>query len=404
MKHQLCSIALGALLIQPLEAVSLIESASEAQSLVSSNGYIIFSYAEGWERFSKRKASQLMSSRAIQQAAGNALYLPLPSYERPDEEKRRQLAEIKGELDIPSPTSYPAIIMLDQAGKHYATICGSELLNASDQEIAQLIATKISRKQQQQKLLTHASSGSATERAQLILKAQLIEEIAPLSKLCERLKIADPNDESKLQEIAKFSQSNYSEKLKSMSPEKIYSDASERVKDTRYSIAQRQKIAAAALGSIRRKSSPQHAQLITSLAAQMQQLNPNSPLGLSASHVAAEWPVEFSLESGWYPQIIPSDDSPIEITGPIPIQQEGNYEVSFHYTHGGNALHIQSVSLYNGEACIAQDEHPGRSGHPNSNHIYKFSLKHPIENARIIVQFKMDGVKKSYGKIIIQRQ
>ena len=85
------------------------------------------------------------------------------------------------------------------------------------------------------------------------------------------------------------------------------------------------------------------------------------------------------------------------------ITSAGVYKFTFNYTHGGHALKIQSLKLYDGQKMIANDTHDGKSGGGKKNHHYVLTLKNfnARANYRLVATVAGDGGGNSNGDILL---
>ncbi len=68
----------------PGGAAQRVKDYEAAQALVTDDGYIIFAYADGWDKFSKKLCEELLADEVILKAAGSAAHLPVGIPEQPN--------------------------------------------------------------------------------------------------------------------------------------------------------------------------------------------------------------------------------------------------------------------------------------------------------------------------------
>jgi hypothetical protein len=88
------------------------------------------------------------------------------------------------------------------------------------------------------------------------------------------------------------------------------------------------------------------------------------------------------------------------------ITTAGDYSFEFQYTRGAHRLDFRKVTLLNGEAVIAQDEHPGHSGQDNAHNLYRFTIARYDLTAkyRLRAEIKGDGGTDSAGDISVCKE
>lgn len=84
----------------------------------------------------------------------------------------------------------------------------------------------------------------------------------------------------------------------------------------------------------------------------------------------------------------------------------GEWVVSFTYTHGGSRLDIAEVALLQNGAEVSKDAHPGTTGDVNKANAYTLRFEDPIIGAelRLRVKAKTHGSSSSNGLIQLRRK
>ena len=401
----------------------------QASALAPKDGYLVFAYAEGWDKFSKALCMKLMKEPAILRAAGDSVLMLMPVRECPTKEQSEQLKAHMGKLGVKEAESYPAILMFGPGGRHYATLCGPDVIRSTPDELAAKISKRLSALRSQNKLLDEARAAKGVEKARLLGAAARVEGISFPEDTLKQLKAADPKDESGYVRSMEFKPWNYTEallkktldedtlrKLKGqpdeasqknrLEMEMILKELDAKIADPAYTNAQKQVFCANAIGTLHRKGDVTDAAKIKEYAKRMEELDPSSTLGKSASHVVKAWTSSLTLEEGWKPGCLPKGSTPVELEGKLPIKEPGTYAVTFTYRSGNHALKIKEVRLCDGQTQIAVDAHPGSAGDERntSGNTYRLKVDKPVASPRLFIIVDMPEKRNSFGTISITRE
>ncbi len=390
----------------PLQAVSIATNGTQAKKLVKDDGYIIFAYADGWDAFSKVRCEALMKAEAVRRAAGDAVFMPLPIPEQPNEARRKKQDELRGGLNIPGSMSYPALIMLDSGGWHYATLAGRELARGSAEEVAALISDRKDKLRERCRLIAEADNpaNDGPTRARKLAAAYQIDGLNwPGNDFANRLTKLDPKDEAGTVRAWKFNAHGFPHELNKMSLQEAMAEVDKRLADPAYTPRQKQLMCAAVLGTLRRRGAMGEADAMRRYAKLMQELVPGTPESGAAPKILRDWIPGFYYHRGWNPSCIPDGVKPVELMGELPIKGKGCYAVSFQYTGGRMALVVEAVELYDGKKKVAEDRHRGVAGHNNWQNTYTLKVPKTVKNPRIFVTINL-GDRDSYGKIHIEKK
>ena len=156
MKKTFSLLLAGSLLLtlaQPLQAAQQFDTYEAAQKRVTDEGYILFIYPAGWDKYGEKLCKKLISDDKVRAAAGKAALIMAPIYQRRNEETNAKAKKAMGPLGYPndmSDISYPALVFYEKGGRMYATLHGEKLMNASVPEVAQMIQQRLAAKKKQQ--------------------------------------------------------------------------------------------------------------------------------------------------------------------------------------------------------------------------------------------------------------
>ena len=268
------------------------ESASKA---VTKDGYILISYAKGWDRFSEPHCKKILAAPEIMEACGDAAIVLAPIYQYATPDERKTQNAVWGELAIPranSMNTYPCILMYDQKGYLYGRVQGEVLLRGTMKEIAAEVKTKLEHKHKQEEIMEKAEAASGVEKAKLIAEACAFSDIERPDGYLEMVKAADPSDQSGMIKRLTFypwgiSEQHFGEKAPELDTEPFLTKMEAMAKDPVYTPEQQQFFYAQCIGQLRRKGG--EAARIKRYAAEMKKLAPDSHLGVSADQAVKVW-------------------------------------------------------------------------------------------------------------------
>ena len=412
MKYTFLSCVAALALLPCQAAVQQADTYEASKPLVQDDGYIIFAYAEDWDTFSKRVCDKLMTSEAVLQAAGNAVFMRAPIPNVLTDERKAANKEKYGPLNVADAPSYPAILLLTKSGRHYATICGSVMRKAAPKKISKMIQERIAAMKHQEALLAQAKAAKGIERAKLLGEAASIPDISPDGKLgaiINEIKKLDPQDTTgyarKLRDPFSFVGEIVGiERDKSKSWQEALAKVDEYLNDPVYTPAHQQALHALAIGLLHRHGSLKDAAAIRKHAAAIEALDSKSYIGQSAQYATREWATSFNLVEGWNPAVMQqSAQGPVEVEAPLPFSTPGIYTFIFNYKNGSDAASIAAVSLYDGDKLVAEDRHAGFAGKMPNNNIYKLKLDSVPAAPRLMIEFNQKGKNNSSGLIEVTR-
>lgn len=421
MKKYTLSLLIAGLVMQAptMAEPVLVDSYDAAQSVLQDDGYILFAYAQGWDNSSSKICRKLMNSQAVKQAAGNAVFMPVPVPNILTDELKEANKAKYGKLTVPDAPDYPAILMLTKDGRHYATLCGPAIRSGKLQDVAKTISDHLASMHKQEELLTQAANAKGVEKARLLGEAASQPGINPperMGNIIAQIKKLDPNNETgyarKLINPFDLSMEIFgieTSKDAGKGWQAALTQAEAYLKDSVYNTEQKQALYAISIGIMRRHMGARAASKIREYARAMASLNPDNYLGQSAKVVERDWGVGLNLIEGWTPDAVSGPSEPIELSGPLPITTPGTYKVTFTYTRGRHSANIRSVKLYDGSQLVAQDEHDGSAGKTAKDNVYTLTVENPPKDPHLFILFDQskscdqNGRSDSYGRITITR-
>ena len=291
-------LALGLLAPLPLTAAQQFANQEAAAEKVTDDGYILFVYGKGWDRYSEELCKKVIAAPEIIEAAGNAALILTPFYQYATPEDKEAQRAIWGALAEPAAHSmetYPSLLMYDKLGFLYGRVQGPVLLRGTMAEIAAEVKAKLEAKHKQEEIMQRAEAASGVEAAKLIAEAWAVPGIEPPNNYRNLVKAADPNDESGMVRRLHFDGWGLAQKYcgkKSdggleLGDEATIAKMKEFLKDPAYTPEQKQTFYAIIIGVLNRGGGG--AMQIKGYANEMKRLNPESNLGVSADQVIKIW-------------------------------------------------------------------------------------------------------------------
>ncbi len=410
MKNLLFPILLGAAsLLPPLQAATQVATYAEAETkgLIHDDGIIIVAYADGWDKFSQKRAKELLQSNSILKAAGKAVLLPLPIPEYTTDESKAQMEKLCGKLKVPGANSYPALILLDREGRHYATLCGKDVARGNIGRVAEQLADRLKKGKKRAQLLAKAEAATGPEKAKLTHEAYQIDGLTGYGKgFGAHIAKMDPQDTTGAKRAANYDHYGLLDKLGKMKAAEVVTEVDKLLADPAYTNRQKQQMCAAALGVLRRNAGTSATADMQRLATRMKELAPDTWEGQTADFILREWIIVLEplrYEEGWQPNALPSGDELVELQGKLPISAAGTYTVRFDFTSGKHALFVKAVELYDGKTKVAEDHHRCESGNRRKNTTYTLKVDKPVKEPHLFISFDVKEKRDSYGNIVIER-
>lgn len=389
MKKSIISAFAACCMLSLAPAATVVKNYEEAQAVLTDDGYVLVLYPENWNKKGREVGLRYIKSEAVLKAAGNAVIIPVPRHQVSDDDVKEFRKKLLDKLPLPNVHSYPAFVLIDKKGQHYATIDGAFLRSGDEKRAAAELLKCMTSKREQDKLLAEAA-----ETKDPLLKARKLGRAAELpginrpNNIQKMIKDVDPEDKSGYVRRLAYSPSAHAESMvndKEKTIEEKISTLEAMLEDSAYTNEQKQGIAATCIGMMRRSGDPAQLKRIPLIAEKMRSYAPDTVQAKSAAIAVRQWVRQFSLSDGWSPNVLPRDTKPTPLEGPIPIKEPGTYEVTFTYTSGSQALAIEAVELYDGTRKVAEDRHKGSTGHKNSNNVYVLNVPAKVTLPRLEV-------------------
>ena len=387
----------------PLTAAQQFPSFEAAQEVGKKEGYILFIYPAGWDKYGEKLCRKLISNDKVRAAAGKSAMILAPMYQNRTEETNAKTKQIFGKLSAPSDMSdisYPAIVFYETNARLYATVHGEALMSASESEVAELISKQLAAREKQNNLLKQAhASKDAKEKNRLFLETARVSGMGWPPDLKDVMKQVDPEDNHGYRAALEF---GFGVK-KDESLDDFLKRLDGVLENELLAPWQKQRACATAIGHIRRTfGSMAGGPMITKYAKKMRKLDPESPLGLSASVVMRDWVKTYRYGDGWSDQIIPAAPIPM-LMHDVPISKPGTYVVHFKLKTGRDGIIINRLRLMDGEKCVASHDTPCEvSWSAGTEKDITFTVKRSLKTPRLEFTFGNDpGKRSTWGDINI---
>lgn len=396
-----------AMAMAPLTAVAYqkAENIEQAKAIVTDDGYAIFTYADGWDKYSKKTTELMMADPTVTKALGNAVVMTFPVPNITTKEGHEENKKRFGGLDLSFPNVYPAIILYDKDGYRLKDVCIPFAERNNPAAVAKKVQEAMKAAAKQRAILARAEAAQGAEKARLLAEAALVPGINKPRDVAKRIKQADPQDETGMHALATL---NLPHKAIATAGTKdwlaTYAEIQELMKNPHFTVEQQQQLCCICIGLLRRHGGLERRAELKQMINKLRELDPDSLLGQSADDAERMWVSTFNIVEGWSPSILPSDATPVELEGKLPISAAGTYEVTFNYKKGTEALRVAAVELYDGDKKIAEDRHAGFMGIKQNNNVYTLNVPAAVKTPRIFVIFNMGKKLDSYGKVTITRK
>ncbi len=190
------ALAVAVLLLgSVLQAAQRANTFDEALEKAGDDGVIAYCYGPDWNARSVQLLQTFWKSPAAEEAAGNAVMVAVPFYERDDAKGADEAASIRGKMPGPPFSVCPTVMFFDKSGRKYADFQGSDYLGSDDEctEGVKNIAKYIQALRKQQELMAQAEGKVGLEKAKLLIEVGNLPITKP-EGFMEQLELADPTD------------------------------------------------------------------------------------------------------------------------------------------------------------------------------------------------------------------
>ena len=393
-----------ALALSPLTALAYqkAENMEEAKSKAGVEGIVIATYADGWDKHSRKTMERMLEAEAVKKALGKAVVMQLgvPNVSSKEENEKNQARF--GKIDLSFPNSYPAFLFYDKEGYRVADLCISFDERKKPKAVAKRITEILEASARQQDLLARSESASGVEKARLLGQASAIPGLKKPNNVAKRIQQADPDDKAGMYKIATLNlHATAIESASTKDWKATLKEMKDMMKNPLLTTEHQQQLCCICIGLLHRHGGVSHKAELEEMIDKLQKLDPDSLLGKSATDARRLWVKNLTLAEGWNPDVIPADQTPVEVMGDIPIKAAGTYTVTFSYKRGNHAAFFSAVELYDGKKKVAEDRHDGSAGHNSRNNVYTLNVPATVKKPRLMVTFNMEKNRNSFGSITV---
>ncbi len=188
-------VAVALLLASFADAAQRARTFSEALEKAGDDGVVAYCYGPDWNQRSVDLLNSFWRSPAAEEAAGNAVMVAVPFYEKDTAKGADEAGEIRGNMPEPPFMVCPTVMFFDKNGRQYASFQGSDYLGSDDEctEGVKNIAKYVQALRKQQELMAKAQPLIGQEKAKILAEVADLP-IAKPNNLMQELELADPTD------------------------------------------------------------------------------------------------------------------------------------------------------------------------------------------------------------------
>lgn len=183
------------LLVQMAWGAQRADTFPEALEKAGTDGVIAYCYGPDWNARSVKLLQTFWKSPAAEEAAGDAVMVAVPFYERNDAKGAENAGRIRGKMPAPPFSVCPTVMFFDKNGVKYADFQGADYLGADDEctEGVNNIRKYVQALRKQQELMAKAEGLTGQEKAKLLVEVGKLPITKPADYL-QQLELADPTD------------------------------------------------------------------------------------------------------------------------------------------------------------------------------------------------------------------
>ncbi len=189
------ALAVFTLLVPVVCAAQRAETFSDALEKAGDDGVVVYCYGPDWNKRSVQLLNTFWNTPAAEEAAGNAVMVAVPFYEKDTAKGAENASSIRGNMPAPPFNVCPTVMFFDKSGRKYADFQGADYLGSDDEcmEGVKNIAKYVQALRKQQELLAKAAPLVGLEKARLLAEAADLPITQP-EGLMKDLELADPTD------------------------------------------------------------------------------------------------------------------------------------------------------------------------------------------------------------------
>ncbi len=135
------------------------------------NGAVLFCYGVGWDELSDKAYQDYIKSHKIDRAARAAVVLPIPLYDNPTADEKKNFDRVMGGKSLPGGIrTVPSMVIVDENGNFRASVEGSDVMGEPEKALDEL-AQKLKNIREQNKLLGLSERAKGERKLRLLSDA-----------------------------------------------------------------------------------------------------------------------------------------------------------------------------------------------------------------------------------------
>ncbi|MBR4309572.1 MAG: hypothetical protein IKT79_00955, partial [Akkermansia sp.] len=148
--------------------IRVVESYEVAQSAVPEGGYVVAVYADGWDKYSQKLIQKLLKESDVVKALDGCAVIEYGVPNLSTEATNKARADKLGKLKWVGANTYPAFLMYDKNGRHYATVLIPYADRNNEGKIAQQLSAARQALTKQNELLEKAKGEEGLAKAKTL--------------------------------------------------------------------------------------------------------------------------------------------------------------------------------------------------------------------------------------------
>lgn len=160
-----------AILGAPLLTAGRASTYPDALRKAGDHGAVLFCYGAGWDQLSEQAYQDYIKSHKIDRAARAATVVPIPLYDNPTADEKKNFDRIMGGKSLPGGIrTVPSMVIVDENGSFRASVEGADVMAEPEKALKEL-AQKLKNIREQNKLLGLSERAKGERRLRLLSDA-----------------------------------------------------------------------------------------------------------------------------------------------------------------------------------------------------------------------------------------
>ena len=369
---------------------------------------VVLVHGSDWCRIGEAFRRNVWEKKEFTRRLGNGFVLfDVDVLEHPtDKEKKTQDGRQKG--FGAQFGNYPVLVFVDPVGKRYAAISGHATMDRAGfpDNLSQAVRTITGLRRAREirdYYLARAGKAGASDKPILLFRAWQAGA-GRHEEILDRLRKADPDNESGFLARLDFDGCVVLEKAKSFGDSKKYRDGVHWIEEqmARNGVTTDQKQwMLTALGNLYRRW-PGHEQQAWATFMQSVQIDPDSMMGRAARRLGLRFVGPPSLEFGWFPRHCKTSPTRWRIDVGRAMTSAGEYRVVLSRNKGRSALAVSSVAVFDGDRKIAESAKSAKIGPGTSRAEFALHVPRGMDHAELQIACQSISGTDSTGSVGIE--